>query len=111
MGPKCGFLACQLEPKAGEATFPVGFIRDSDHPAPRDRLWHTPKRCDHGRHRSWCLGWCQGVAPLLEGKVLGSHPEMGEWAEYLYPRIYGKSRGQEARLKELEERVYSKRIQ
>ncbi len=34
---------------------------------------------------------------------------MGEWAEYLYLRIYG-SREDASRIKELEEKVYQKRV-
>jgi hypothetical protein len=37
-------------------------------------------------------------------------PEIGEWAEYLYLRIYGKDETGERRAAELEKRVYSRRV-
>ena len=38
------------------------------------------------------------------------HPEMGEWMEYLYLRIYGKDETEKRRIAELEKKIYSKRI-
>ncbi len=38
------------------------------------------------------------------------HPEFAEWAEYLYLSIYGSGRQDAARIKELEQKVYSSRV-
>lgn len=38
-------------------------------------------------------------------------PEIGEWAEYLYLRIYGKEETEKQRVAELEKKIYSKRVQ
>jgi len=65
-----------------------------------DDFWHGAIR-----------GVWEKAQPIIETyRKKHDHPEMGEWAEYLYLRIYGKSRGLETRLKELENRVYERRI-
>jgi hypothetical protein len=37
-------------------------------------------------------------------------PEIGEWTEYLYLRIYGKEESDRRRVEELESKIYSQRI-
>lgn len=37
-------------------------------------------------------------------------PEIGEWTEYLYLRIYGKEESDRRRVADLERKIYSKRV-
>ena len=51
---------------------------------------------------------CEPIARSWREKY--NFPEMGEWAEYLYLRIYGKGEADKKRVSELERKVYSKRV-
>ena len=51
---------------------------------------------------------CEPVARSWREKY--NFPEMGEWTEYLYLRIYGKDETERRRVAELERKVYSERV-
>jgi hypothetical protein len=51
---------------------------------------------------------CEPIARSYREKY--HHPEMGEWVEYLYLRIYGKGEAERRRIADIEREIYSKRI-
>jgi len=55
--------------------------------------------------------WTKCEPVLLSYREKYSFPEIGEWTEYLYLRIYGKQETEKRRVAELEKKIYSKRIQ
>lgn len=65
---------------------------------------------DDHLHGAIRLVW-SGTEPLVRSyREEYKHPEFGEWAEYLYLRIYGAGDAQMRRASQLEERLYAKRL-
>ncbi|MDA4124588.1 MAG: hypothetical protein OK438_03955 [Thaumarchaeota archaeon] len=54
--------------------------------------------------------WTKCEPILRSYRVKYNFPEIGEWAEYLYLRIYGKGETEMKRVAEIEKSIYSKRI-
>lgn len=65
-----------------------------------DDFWHGAVR----------LIWTKTEPVVKSYRDKYKHPEFAEWAEYLYLRIYGSGKQDTARIEELEQKVYSKRI-
>lgn len=54
--------------------------------------------------------WTKGEALVRSYREQYHHPEFGEWAEYLYLRIYGRTEGEKRAAWALEKKLYSKRL-
>ncbi len=66
-----------------------------------DDFWHGAIR----------LLWTKAEPIIKSYRAKYNHPEMAEWAEYLYLKIYGSGKQDAARIGDLEQKVYSRRIQ
>ncbi len=64
-----------------------------------DDFWHGAVR----------LIWTRSEPVIKSYRAKYNHPEFGEWAEYLYLRIYGSGTEDMSRVKELEHRVNLKK--
>ena len=54
--------------------------------------------------------WTKCEPVLLSYREKYNFPEIGEWTEYLYLRIYGKDETAKERVDEIEKKIYSRRI-
>jgi len=65
-----------------------------------DDYWHGVIR----------MVWTKTAPVVTSYRSKYNHPEFGEWAEYLYLRIYAKEATQAERVKEIERRLYARRL-
>ena len=54
--------------------------------------------------------WIAAEPVVVSYREKYGNPELGEWAEYLYLTIYGKSKGQVQRATELQKKLYFHRL-